>query len=49
VLDYLATPTGMALTILIGFLFTAAIFILLSGAGAMLSASLLNRKDPPNQ
>ncbi|MBO0912536.1 MAG: hypothetical protein J2P13_12155 [Acidobacteria bacterium] len=47
--DYLTTPPGMALVILLGFLFTAAVFILLSGAGALLSASLLGRKGPPNE
>jgi hypothetical protein len=35
--------------ILAGFLVMAAVFILLSGAGALLSASLLDRKDPPNE
>jgi hypothetical protein len=48
-LDYLTTPSGMALMILLGFLVTAAVFILLSGAGALLSASLLERKGPPNE
>jgi drug/metabolite transporter (DMT)-like permease len=48
-LDYLTTPPGIALMILAGFLVMAAVFILLSGAGALLSASLLDRKDPPNE
>jgi len=48
-LDYLTTPSGLGLMILAGFLFMAAVFILLSGAGALLSASLLERKGPPNE
>jgi len=48
-LDYLATPSGMVFMILLSFLFMAAVFVLLSGAGALLSASLLDRKGPPEQ
>jgi hypothetical protein len=48
-LDYLTTPSGMAVMILLGFLFMAAIFVLLSGVGALVAASLLERKGPPNE
>lgn len=48
-IDYLMTPQGMAALLVCGALLTGVIFILLSGAGAAMSASLLRRKDPPHQ
>jgi hypothetical protein len=44
-LDYFLTPPGMMLMLAFGFLIMGIVFVLLSGAGAALSASLLRRKD----
>jgi hypothetical protein len=47
VFDYFLTPQGMALMMIFGFVFTCILFVLLSGAGGAISASLLRRKGPP--
>ena len=44
-LDYLLTPNGLVLMIALGVVFMAILFILLSGLGGMISASLLRRKS----
>jgi hypothetical protein len=48
-LESLLTPQGMALVIIFGFVFVGVAFVLLSGAGGAISASLLRRKGPPAQ
>jgi hypothetical protein len=48
-LDYFTTPQGMAFMMGVGFVFMGVIFVLLSGLGGAISASLLRRKDPPGQ
>lgn len=45
-IEYLKTPQGMTLAIIMGAIFLAIIFVVLSGLGGMLSASLLRRKGP---
>src|SRR5947209_3571103 len=47
--DYFTTPQGMAMMIVLGFAFMGVLFVLLSGVGAAISASLLRRKSPPQQ
>jgi hypothetical protein len=47
--DYFMTPQGMMIMMGVGFLMMGVIFVLLSGAGASLSASLLRRKTPPDR
>lgn len=48
--EYFMTPQGMAVMMIIGFIFMAVLFIVLSGLGGAISASLLlRRKDPPRQ
>jgi hypothetical protein len=47
VIDYFSTQQGMVVMMIVGFLFMAIAFVLLSGAGASLSAFLLRRKEPP--
>jgi hypothetical protein len=49
VFDYFMTPQGMAFMMIIGFVFMCIIFVLLSGIGGAISASLLRRKAPPGQ
>lgn len=47
VFDYFLTPPGMAFMMIFGFVFTCILFVLLSGIGGAISASLLRRKGPP--
>jgi hypothetical protein len=49
VFEYFMTPQGMALMMAVGFVFMGALFVLLSGIGGAISASLLRRKAPPGQ
>jgi hypothetical protein len=49
VFEYFMTPQGMALMMIVGFVFMAVLFVLLSGIGGAISASLLRRKAPPGQ
>ena len=49
VFDYFMTPQGMAFMMIIGFVFMCIMFVLLSGIGGAISASLLRRKAPPGQ
>ena len=46
--DYLMTPQGMALVMVFGVVFGCILFVLLSGIGGAISASLLRRKLPPD-
>lgn len=48
-LDYFMSAQGMAILIVVGFVFMAITFVVLSGLGAAISASLLRRKTPPEQ
>jgi len=47
--EYFKTQQGMAVMLVCSLLFLAVTFVLLSGAGAAISASLLRRKNPPMQ
>jgi hypothetical protein len=47
--EYFMTPPGMAFMMVIGFIFVGVLFVLLSGVGGAISASLLRRKAPPGQ
>ena len=47
VLDYFSTPQGMVVMMVVGFIFMAIAFVILSGIGASISAFLLRRKGPP--
>lgn len=47
--EYFMTPQGMALMMAVGFVFMCVLFVLLSGVGGAISASLLRRKAPPGQ
>jgi hypothetical protein len=47
--DYLKTPQGLAITMLVWLILMALFFVLLSGAGGAFSASLLRRKEPPER
>jgi hypothetical protein len=47
--EYFMTPPGMAFMMVIGFVFMCILFVLLSGVGGAISASLLRRKAPPGQ
>jgi hypothetical protein len=47
--DYFMTPQGMMVMMGFGFLIMGIVFVLLTGAGAALSASLLRRKTPPER
>jgi hypothetical protein len=49
VFDYFMTPQGMAFMMIVGFVFMCILFVLLSGVGGAISASLLRRKAPPGQ
>ena len=49
VFEYFMTPQGMALMMVVGFVFMGTLFVLLSGVGGAISASLLRRKAPPGQ
>jgi len=46
-LEYFTTAQGMAVMMVAGFIFMGLVLVVLSGAGAALSASLLRRKGPP--
>lgn len=48
-LDYFTTPQGMVFMMVFGFLIMGIVFVLLSGIGAAVSASLLRRKTPPDE
>jgi len=48
-MEYLTTPQGMAFLMVVGFVFMGVLFVLLSGLGGAISASLLRRKAPPGQ
>jgi hypothetical protein len=47
--EYFMTPQGMALMMIVGFIFMGVLFVLLSGLGGAISASLLRRKAPPGR
>lgn len=47
--EYFMTPQGMAFMMVVGFVFMGVLFVLLSGVGGAISASLLRRKAPPGQ
>ncbi len=47
--DYFVTPQGMMIMMGVGFLMMGIAFVLLSGVGAALGASLLRRKHPPER
>jgi hypothetical protein len=47
VFEYFMTPQGMAFMMVVGFVFMGVLFVLLSGVGGAISASLLRRKAPP--
>jgi hypothetical protein len=49
VFEYFLTPQGMAFMMIVGFVFMAILFVVLSGVGGAISASLLRRKAPPGQ
>jgi hypothetical protein len=49
VFEYFMTPQGMAFMMVVGFAFMGVLFVLLSGVGGAISASLLRRKAPPGQ
>jgi hypothetical protein len=49
VFAYFMTSQGMAVMMVFGFIFMAVLFVLLSGVGGAISASLLRRKAPPGQ
>jgi hypothetical protein len=44
VFNFFLTQQGMALMIIIGLLFTLAVFVLLAGVGGLISASMANRR-----
>lgn len=46
-LDYFLTPHGLMLMMIVGVIFMAIAFVLLSGIGGSISAALLRRKEPP--
>jgi hypothetical protein len=48
VFEYFMTPQGMAFMMIFGFVIACSIFVLLSGIGGAISASLLRRKGPPH-
>lgn len=45
--EYFMTPQGMAVFMILSFVFGCVLFVLLSGIGGTISASLLRRKGPP--
>ena len=45
--EYFMTPQGMAFMMIFGFVIMCSMFVLLSGIGGAISASLLRRKGPP--
>jgi hypothetical protein len=49
VFDYFMTPQGMAFMMVVGFVFMGVLFVLLSGVGGAISASLMRRKAPPGR
>ena len=46
-LDYLLTPHGFMIMMIIGLVVIGLLFVLLSGIGGSISATLLRRKEPP--
>jgi hypothetical protein len=46
-IEYFMTPQGMAVMMIVGFIFMVILFVLLAGVGGTISASLLRRKGPP--
>ena len=49
VFEYFMTPQGMAVMMVVGFVFMAVLFVLLAAVGGAISASVLRRKAPPGQ
>ena len=47
VMDYFLTPQGLVWMIVLGLIFMAITFVLLSAIGGAVSAALLGRKTPP--
>jgi hypothetical protein len=48
-MEYFLTPQGLVWMIILGLVFMAIIFVLLSGLGGAVSAALLRRKAPPER
>jgi hypothetical protein len=48
-LEYFTTPHGLAVIMLLGLMFMAVLFVVLSGVGGAFSASFLSRKGPPER
>jgi hypothetical protein len=48
-LDYFSTPPGVAFLMIFGFILLGIVFVVLSGAGALVSAAVLRHKRPPKQ
>ena len=46
-LDYFLTPHGLMIMLIIGLILMGILFVLLSGIGGSISATLLRRKEPP--
>ena len=44
--DYFMTPQGLIVMMIFGFIFTAIVFVLLSGLGGAVSAAIFRRKRP---
>jgi MFS family permease len=47
VADYLSSPQGLIVLVIFSLVFICVAFVLLSGAGGAISASLARRKGPP--
>jgi hypothetical protein len=47
VFQYFLTPHGLAVMMITGLIFTCIAFVLLSGLGGTMAASILRRKQPP--
>jgi hypothetical protein len=47
-LEYLMTPQGLTVGLVISAILLGILFVLLSGVGGALSATILRRKGPPN-
>ena len=46
-LEYLKTPQGLALVMVLGLLFMFVVFLIFSGLGGAIGAALLRRKERP--
>jgi len=46
-LDYFLTPHGLMMMMVVGLILMGILFVLLSGIGGSISATLLRRKEPP--